>query len=467
MGKVLIIDDDQSNTEMLFDMISDMGHDVACAFTAEDGLSKSLSHPFDIVFLDVQLPDGNGLMLLPSIQSTPSTPEVIIITGFGSPDGAELAIKNGAWDFIEKPLVRNMIELPLVRALQYREAKRGKREPLVLRREGIIGSSPVMGACMELVAQAATTNAPVLINGETGTGKELFARAIHNNSICSDEVFVTVDCASLPPTIIESVLFGHEKGAFTGADRSQEGLIKQADGGTLFLDEVGELTPAAQKAFLRVLQERCFRPVGGKREIKSDFRLIAATNRDLNRMVREGQFREDLLFRLRAFTIELPPLRNRPVDIRELSFHYVNKLCTRYKKEIKGFSPEFLDALCAYEWPGNVRELVNALESALAVASSEPILFPKHLPMHVRIHLIRDAIHEKGDTVLSREAMGTLKERRESAVAYEEDKYLRELMVATGGSISKACEISGLSRIRLYVLLKKYSIIRKSPPVVS
>ena len=244
-------------------------------------------------------------------------------------------------------------------------------------------------------------------------------------------------------------------------------LIKQADGGTLFLDEVGELTPAAQKAFLRVLQERCFRPVGGKREIKSDFRLIAATNRDLNRMVREGQFREDLLFRLRAFTIELPPLRNRPVDIRELSFHYVNKLCTRYKKEIKGFSPEFLDALCAYEWPGNVRELVNALESALAVASSEPILFPKHLPMHVRIHLIRDAIHEKGDTVLSREAMGTLKERRESAVAYEEDKYLRELMVATGGSISKACEISGLSRIRLYVLLKKYSIIRKSPPVVS
>lgn len=341
MGKILIIDDDQSNTEMLFDMISDMGHDVTCAFTAEEGLGKALSHAFDIVFLDVQLPDGNGLMLLPSIQATPSTPEVIIITGFGSPDGAELAIKNGAWDFIEKPLVRNMIELPLVRALQYREAKRVRREPLVLRREGIIGSSPVMDVCMELVAQAAATNAPVLITGETGTGKELFARAIHNNSLCSDGLFVTVDCASLPPTIIESVLFGHEKGAFTGADRSREGLIKQADGGTLFLDEVGELTPAAQKAFLRVLQEHCFRSVGGNREIKSDFRLIAATNRDLIRMVQEGKFREDLLFRLRAFTIELPPLKNRSVDIRDLSFHYVHKLCTRYNKEIKGFSQNF------------------------------------------------------------------------------------------------------------------------------
>jgi len=460
MGKVLIIDDDQSNTEMLFDMISDMGHDVTCAFTAEEGISKSVSHPFDIVFLDVQLPDGNGLMLLPSIQATPSTPEVIIITGFGSPDGAELAIKNGAWDFIEKPLVRNMIELPLVRALQYREAKRVKREPLVFRREGIIGSSQVMGACMERVAQAAATKAHVLITGETGTGKELFARAIHNNSLCSDEVFVTVDCASLPPTIIESVLFGHEKGAFTGADRSRKGLIKQADGGTLFLDEVGELAPTAQKAFLRVLQEHRFRPVGGNIEIKSDFRLIAATNRDLNRMVQAGEFREDLLFRLRAFTVELPPLKNRPVDIRELIFHYVHKLCARYDKDIKGFSPEFLDALCAYEWPGNVRELVNTLESTLAVASAEPILFPKHLPTDIRVHLIRDSVHKAEDISMSHEYMGTLKEHRAAIIAREEEKYLRGLMAATGGSIIKACEISGLSRVRMYVLLKKYRIVR-------
>jgi len=467
MAKVLIIDDDQFNSEMLFDMISDMGHNVACAFTAGDGLREALSHAFDIVFLDVQLPDGNGLMLLPKIQSASSRPEVIIITGFGSPDGAELAIKNGAWDFIEKPLIRNMIELPLVRALQYREAKRAKREPLALRREDIIGSSPAMGACLELVAKAAASDASVLITGETGTGKELFARAIHNNSSCSGGAFVTVDCASLPPTLIESVLFGHEKGAFTGADRSREGLIKQADGGTLFLDEVGELTLTTQKAFLRVLQEHSFRPVGGNREIKSDFRLIAATNRNLNGMVQAGKFRADLLFRLHAFTIELPPLKKRSGDIRELCFHYMNKLCIRYGKEIKGFSPEFLDALCDYEWPGNIRELVNALESAFAAAGNEPIFFPKHLPMYIRVHLIRDAVQIKEDIPLSHGTIGTLKERRESVIAREEDNYLRELMAATGGNISMACEISGLSRVRLYVLLKKYSIIRKSPPDVS
>ncbi|MDQ5987607.1 MAG: Transcriptional regulatory protein ZraR [Syntrophus sp. SKADARSKE-3] len=467
MGKILIIDDDKSNTEMLFDMISSMGHDVTCAFTAEDGLGKASTQAFDVVFLDVQLPDGNGLLLLPSINSTASTPEVIIITGYGSPDGAELAIKNGAWDFIEKPLVRTMIELPLMRALQYREAKKVKREPLVLRRDGIIGSSAIMGTCMELVAQAASTNASVLITGETGTGKELFARAIHVNSLRSGEVFVTVDCASLPPTIIESVLFGHEKGAFTGADRSREGLIKQADGGTLLLDEVAELTPDAQRALLRVLQEQCFRPVGSDREINSDFRLIAATNRDLSRMVHDGKFREDLFFRLRALSIELPSLRNRYGDIRELSFHYVNKICTRYGKEIKGFSPEFLDALCAYGWPGNVRELVNTLESTLATASYEPILFPKHLPTNIRVHLIRDSIQQVDNTALSYTIKGSLKDCREAAIAYEEAKYLRELMAATGGDISKAREISGLSRVRMYVLLKKYNISRKSLPIVS
>jgi two-component system NtrC family response regulator len=467
MGNVLIIDDDQSNSDMLSDMISAMGHAVTCAFTAAEGLRETLTKEFDVVFLDLQLPDGNGLMLLPDVQAAPSAPEVIIITGFGSPDGAELAIKNGAWDFIEKPLIKSMIELPLVRALQYREAKKGAREPLALRREGIVGSSRIMDTCMKLVAQAAASDAPVIITGETGTGKELFARAIHNNSSRSGGAFVTVDCTSLPPALIESVLFGHEKGAFTGADSHRDGLIKQADGGTLFLDEIGELPLLAQKTFLRVLQERSFRPVGGSREIKSNFRLTAATNRDLKRMVQKEAFREDLLFRLRAFTIELPPLKKRPGDIRELCFHYVNKLCTRYGEELKGFSPEFMDALCAYEWPGNIRELVNALESALAVASTEPTLFPKHLPEHIRIHLARDAIYKKKASPSSNGAMGTLKERRECAIASEERKYLQELLAATGGSLTKACEISGLSRVRLYVLLNKYTITRKPPPAVS
>ncbi|OPY15597.1 MAG: Transcriptional regulatory protein ZraR [Syntrophus sp. PtaB.Bin001] len=467
MAKILIIDDDQLNSALLFEIINSMGHDVECAFTAEEGLRKALSHNFDVVFLDIHLPDGNGLMLLPRIQGAPSSPEVIIITGYGSPEGAELAIKNGAWDFIEKPLVRNQIELPLVRALQYREAKRINKEPLLLRREGIIGSSQEMSACIRLVAQAAASNTPVLITGETGTGKELFARAIHNNSTISKGPFVTVDCASLPPTIIESVLFGHEKGSFTGADKSREGLVKQADGGTLFLDEVGELTLEAQKAFLRVLQERTFRPVGGNREVKSNFRLIAATNRNIDEMVHNGRFREDLLFRLRAFTLELPPLKKRSGDVRELCFHYVNRLCDRDNKEIKGFSPEFMDLLCLYEWPGNVRELVQALESAITAANDDPILFPKHLPMHIRVSLIRDAAQKKDEFSSPDIEIGTLKEYRNAVIAREEANYLRKLFSSTDGNIQKASEISGLSRVRLYVLLNKYNIRRNSPASVS
>jgi two-component system NtrC family response regulator len=461
MANVLIIDDDRLVSEMLRDMVRKMGHEVSCAFTVEEGLRAALAHSFDVAFLDVQLPDGNGLMLLPSICTISFAPEVIIITGYGSADGAELAIKNGAWDFIEKPLIRNMIELPLMRALQYREAKKMKKTPLVLKREGIIGSSAAMEACIELVAQAAASDASVLITGETGTGKELFARAIHSNSTRSGMPFVTVDCASLPPTIIESILFGHEKGAFTGADRSREGLIQQADGGTLFLDEVGDLPLIAQKSFLRVLQEHQFRPLGAKREIKGEFRVIAATNRDLTRMVEEGNFREDLLFRIRAFTIEASPLREHAGDIKELAFYYLDKICTRLGAETKGFSPEFIEALCAYNWPGNIRELVNALESALATAHDDPILFSKHLPIHIRICLARDAILKKEDIPLPQGTIGTLKERRESAVTREERQYLQELMATTGGNIRKACEISGLSRVRLHVLLKKHSIKRK------
>ncbi len=467
MGKILIIDDDRSVSEMLYDMLRKMGHDITCAFTADEGLRVALTHRFDVVFLDVQLPDSNGLMLLPSIRTTPSAPEVIIITGYGSPDGAELAIKNGAWDFIEKPLVRNMIELPLVRALQYREAKKETRPPIVLRREGIVGSSSIMESCMELIAQATASDANVLITGETGTGKELFARAIHNNSSRGGMAFVTVDCASLPSSIIESILFGHEKGTFTGADKSREGLIKQADGGTLFLDEVGDLPLSAQKSFLRVLQERHLRPLGAKREIKVDFRVIAATNRDLNKMVHGGKFREDLLFRLRAFTIEMPPLKEHPGDIQELAFYYINKICMRHGTEVKGFSPEFFEALLAYDWPGNIRELVNALESAVATAYNDPILFPKHLPTNVRVHLARDAVQKKEGFPSTHETIGTLKEHRELAIQKEERRYLQELMAITGGSIKKSCEISGLSRVRLYVLLNKYNIKRKNPSQVS
>ena len=457
MGNVLIIDDNQLNAETLYDMVTRMGHEVTCAQTAAEGLRIAQSNNFDVVFLDIQLPDGNGLRLLPSINGTPSAPEVIIITGFGNPDSAELAMRNGAWDFIEKPLGRKAIELPLVRALQYREAKEKKNKPVLLKRDGIVGSSPVMGKCMERVAEAAASDVNVLITGETGTGKEVFARAIHNNSSRASLPLVTVDCASLPPSLIESLLFGHEKGAFTGADRIHNGLIKQADGGTLFLDEVGELPLSAQKAFLRVLQEGCFRPLGSKQEIKSQFRVIAATNRNLDQMVEKAMFREDLLFRLRMVSVELPPLRERSSDINELIFHYINQICQRHATETKGFSPEFMEALGNYNWPGNVRELINALESAVSEALNEDILYCKHLPTHIRVRLIREAVsREEEPQTPQLEHLTTLKELRETVLNREYRQYFRELMALTAGDIEQACKISGLGRTRLYQLLKKY-----------
>jgi two-component system NtrC family response regulator len=467
MAHILIIDDDEMICDMLSTMVKQMGHEAMCVNTLQDGLKASSSEDYDVVFLDVRMPDGSGLDILPRIRGAPSTPEVIIITGFGDPDGAELAIKNGAWDYIEKPSSIKAMTLPLVRALQYREEKQTRKPTIALNQEGIVGNSPQMRACVGLVAQAANSDANVLITGETGTGKELFAYAIHNNSLRADKNFVVVDCAALPENLVESMLFGHERGAFTGADRAQDGLIRQADGGTLFLDEVGELSLSMQSSFLRVLQERRFRPIGGKREIESNFRLVAATNRDLEGMVKQGQFRKELLFRLRSFTIELPPLREHPEDIKELILYYTAKICERYGTETKGFSPEFFEAFFSYDWPGNVRELVNTMERTIAAARQDPILFPKHLPTHIRIDVARTSLRKEAPVGSSQmgdadsvSKLPPLRDFRENAISESEQHYLQDLMSLTGGNIKEACTISGLSRPRLYALLKKYHISR-------
>jgi CheY-like chemotaxis protein len=281
MAKILVIDDDSAVAEAILNVVRSAGHEGAGESTLQRGLNRLQEDPFDLVFLDVNLPDGSGLDTLPQIQSAASSPEVIIVTGFGDPDGAELAIKNGAWDYLSKPLSVLSIRLPLERALLYREKKMGARPLMAVSREGIIGESPRLKPCFDSLAQAAASEANVLITGETGTGKELFAWAIHRNGARRDRNFVVVDCAALPETLVESTLFGQLKGAFTGADKPRDGLIKQANGGTLFLDEVGELPISLQKVFLRVLQEKRFRPVGGGPEVASDFRLVAATNRDL------------------------------------------------------------------------------------------------------------------------------------------------------------------------------------------
>jgi two-component system NtrC family response regulator len=468
MATILIIDDDNLVCDTMTRLVRRMGHDTLCAHTLRDGLALAVAQPCDVVFLDVRMPDGNGLDVLPRIDALPAAPEVIIMTGFGDPNGAELAIKSGAWDYIEKSSSVKDITLSLERALQYRQQKTalaGTRAVAVLKRQQIIGNSPKLNACLDLVAQAAGSDVNVLITGETGTGKELFARAVHENSPRSRGNFVVVDCTALPETLVESLLFGHEKGTFTGAEKSREGLIRQAHCGTLFLDEVGELPLMMQKAFLRVLQEHRFRPLGGHREVESDFRLVAATNRNLDQMVERGQFREDLLFRLKSFVIELPALRERTEDIQELARYYADRFCDRYGLAPKGFSPEFVNILLAYSWPGNVREFVHTMEMVLASARFEPTLFTKHLPTQMRIEVTRTAVeHDVSPELLrlgdSAQTLPKLTDYRDTVYSDAEKNYLRELLAITGQNITEACRLSGLSQSRLYALLKKHEITR-------
>jgi two-component system, NtrC family, response regulator len=462
MANILIIDDDDLMCQSLSHVAKRQGHEATSVHTLGAGLEKATRETYDVVFLDVRMPDGNGLEILPKIRNTPSSPEIVIMTGFGDPLGAELAIKSGAWDYIEKGSSIKEITLSLVRALEYRQQKQGDvegRSVVALKRDAIIGSSPKLQDCLDLLAQAAECDASVLITGETGTGKELFARALHCNSRRAGGSFVVVDCTALPETLIESLLFGHEKGAFTGAEQAREGLVRQANNGTLFLDEVGELPLSMQKSFLRVLQEHRFRPVGSQRELESDFRLVAATNRDLNQLVQQGRFREDLLFRLRSFVIELPPLRERPEDIKELARYHLDRLCDHYELAAKGFSPEFLKTLGAYPWPGNVREFVNSLERTVAAAHFEPFLFPKHLPVQIRVHVaqasVRNGTAENGLEPEPPPGFPQLHDFRETVYSQAEKQYLHDLMSLAHENINEACRLSGLSQSRLYALLKK------------
>lgn len=481
MANILVIDDDRMIRSALVAQLTQLKHTVMVAETLADGNAMLPLAPFDIVFLDVNLPDGNGLDLLAHIRQAHSHPEVIIITGEGNAGSAEAAINSGAWDYLQKPLLKQEIELQLTRALDYRSIKQSHSNPalMTLKRPRIIGSSPELNSRLDLVAQCAESDANVLIAGETGTGKELFARAIHENGLSPGCAFVVVDCAALPEHLVESVLFGHVKGAFTGADCRLDGLVKEADGGTLFLDEIGELPLTIQKKFLRVLQERRFKPVGSTREVKSDFRLICATNRDLNKMVSEGHFREDLLFRLRTFYIELPPLRACKQDIRELVLHYIDRLCRHHGIENKGFIPEFMETLTAYDWPGNTRELISTLEKAILADREAPTLFPMHLPRIIRLKHIQTCIDEKRNVspappakgaslegerltipVHLSDPPGTLKQMRDQVTEQLECIYLKHLMALMQNDLDRVCRLAGLSKPRIYALLKKHNIPR-------
>lgn len=478
MAEILVIDDDFEVCETMESLITRLTHSCDTAHSLDEGLRMVRAKTYDVVFLDVRLPDGNSLDILPDLMSLTQPPEVIILTGKGDPDGAELAIEGGAWDYLLKPSSVREISLTLGRALKYHEEKVGKTETEGLDLTNVVGASPSIKVSFDLMAQAARSDTNVLITGHTGTGKELFASTIHSNSNRRNGQFVVVDCAGLTETLVESTLFGHRKGAFTGAQDDRIGLVKLADGGTLFLDEVGEMPLSIQKSFLRVLQERTFRPVGDTREQTSNFRLIAATNRDLDEMVEQGEFRSDLLFRIKTMRIHLPPLSQRPEDIRPLAKYRVKRLCEYYGIPEKAYGSDFFTTLESYSWPGNVRELFNILERAVIASADEKTLYSMHLPRTLRIQVAKSQIEKMtGGAVLEQneaalvssdiskigqeifedifdQDLPTLREFKSIA----EKVYLGELIRQCGGDLPKILKASKLSRSHFYSLLKKYGL---------
>lgn len=477
LPEILVVDDDIEACETMISLVTRLSYQSDKAHTLAEGLLLAKKKNYDVVFLDVFLPDGNGLDILPELMAIPDPPEVIILTGKGNPDGAELAIKGGVWDYLLKPTSVKDITLTLNRALKYRQEKKGRLVGSELSIQGVIGSSSGIKASLALTGKAAKSDSNALITGETGTGKELFATLIHEYSSRKESNFVVVDCTALTETLVESILFGHLKGSFTGAQLDRQGLIIAADGGTLFLDEIGEMPLSIQKVFLRVLQERQFRPLGATRHQTSNFRLIAATNRDLDQMVEKGQFRSDLLFRIKTMRIHLPPLRQRSDDIKELAEYKIHRLSQELGQEAKEFGEDFFPTLSAYSWPGNVRELFNILERSVVAADSEKTLYAMHLPRSLRIEVARAQIarFEKAraednqqhlDTPLSQDIGGQifedifdrplppLKEFKNTA----EKTYLGELIRQSDGNIQHIMKVSGLSRSHFYSLLKKYNL---------
>ncbi len=469
MANILVVDDDREFNEALTRFLEKKtGHGVKSTLSLDDALRMAGREAFDLVFLDVKMNGRNGLEYLPRFKEAPSRPEVIVLTGYADSVGAKTAIESGAWDYVKKPFSRVDALSALDQALQYREDRLRSISGNALKLAGIAGSGPAMRQCFDKLAQFCSWECSVLISGETGTGKELFARAIHENSRRAGKPFVVVDCTVLPENLVESWLFGYKKGAFTGADIPRKGLIKEAHGGTLFLDEVGELPLSLQRKFLRVLETRMYKPVGGGKEVESDFRLVTATNKDLESMVREGSFRKDLLYRIKGSFLYLPPLSQRREDIPSIVDYHLKKTSEEKGTKPLEATPEFLECLRNHQWAGNVRELVNVLESAASEAGESGKLYQFHLPAKLRIERALKSIGEGAPSDASRDdepanakPLPNFKEYRKTKTAEIEKDYLRKLMDAGQDDISKAMEISGISRSRLYKLLGEHGISRK------
>lgn len=384
MSRVLLVDDKENIREVLKDILESAGYLVDLASCAQEALEIVNIHFPDIVLTDINMPGKSGIELLHDLKEKYPDIPVILITAYGSIDSAVLAMKQGAYDYLTKPIDYDYLTLLIERALErsqiVTENSELKKELNKINHRNMIGESVLFKKVLELIEVVSPRSSNVLIQGECGTGKELVARSIYNNS--STKSFVVVDCASLPEDLLESELFGYEKGAFTGAVNSKDGRIALADGGTLFLDEVGELSVRLQAKLLRVIQEKEFTPLGSLKPRKVDFRLIAATNRDLKKEIDKGGFRSDLYYRLNVVSINVPPLRDRKEDIPLLVNYFIHKLCQKDKISVKSIGRDVLSALCNYSWPGNIRELENVIERMIIVSQSNELLM-ESLPLEI------------------------------------------------------------------------------------
>jgi len=451
--KILIVDDDRGHLTSLRTVIRSWGYAVETAEDGGEAVDRVKQVPVDLILMDVRMTAMSGIEALGRIKAyNPSIP-IIIMTAYSSVESAVEALKGGAYDYLIKPLDFDVLKLSIERACEH-AGLRAENADLKARlddrfeRPDIIGKSASMKALIDMLAMAAPSEATVLITGESGTGKELIAKSLHANSPRREHPLVTVNCAALAESLLESELFGHEKGAFTGADRRREGRFMQAEGGTIFLDEIGEMSPRMQAKFLRVLQEKEIQRVGSEETLPVDVRIVAATNRDLEEDVQVGRFREDLFYRLNVMHLAVPSLRERREDIPLLAQHFLDKYARRNRKTVKGFAPLAMDMLLKYDWPGNVRELENAVERAVILTPGDHVT-ENQLPLAiVRQHSDEEQPPEAGmpttDGTRTLEAM-----EKEAIVA---------TLAATDGNKSETARRLGISRKTLHNKLKAYEI---------
>jgi DNA-binding NtrC family response regulator len=454
-GRVLIIDDEDIVRTSCHRILEPEGYSVKTADNGRAGFALLKNHAFDLVITDLMMPDMDGIDVLRKIKETWPDTEVIIMTGYGTVKTAVRAMKTGVFDYIEKPFTPEDLLSLTAKALARKNLIAGNIDlkevvPSHYELGNIVGISQAIQKVFQLIARVANTGSTVLITGESGTGKELIAKAIHFNSSRKDQPFVVVDCMTIPETLIESELFGHAKGAFTGAHEKKKGLLELANSGTIFFDEIGNLDVSTQAKLLRVLQEREFRPIGGRKQVHIDVRFISATNRDLKVMTKEGTFREDFFYRLNIFPIHLPALRERKEDIPHLSYHFLQKYRRELDKNVSHISADAMKMLVCYDWPGNIRQLENTVQRSVILCQGRTLL-PEHFPS-----LDVSPKKDVPKTILE------LKEKKKSlrlqSVEDIEKMFLMEALQRNRGNISRAASDVGMQRTNFHALLKKYNL---------